>query len=414
MPTNPFINRILLICGAAAMAAAALGCSYGRVTDTESGATVPGAYVMFKAPVFNTATGGTPIVTSTAYQNVYAWNPAAPGANGASGSYYLNPFGTLNPGDTKETYVPEGWQRIYVSAPGYDPRVFFRNHLYTSCNTYGNKNPYSSGPYPYDVSGSPTNSVTCSLEQLKLSPSGVNYIKDPDLIVDPRTLLDNAFSEVRGAPLPEGELVSHNDCEGKYNRCVRVAVGTPNVGAGDLWVTSTHPTPTTIGPIVQRRYLRNGNASNTNNTTINAAFVSDGHPHLHFLNWTAIRMRKITSACDTEAKATACPPIPSTGGKRSFCLTDTNKFDSSTVAGVYRPNQTYGCTDDGRSISQGISSGGEDVYGKHLSGQLVSAEGLHGQFWLEVEVNPADGSGKRPVLESDYSNNVARVKITIP
>jgi hypothetical protein len=90
-------------------------------------------------------------------------------------------------------------------------------------------------------------------------------------------------------------------------------------------------------------------------------------------------------------------------------LEDLANFDDSPTGGVYQPNGSYNCS------YQGIGSGKEDVYVKSLTGQVVSAEGLHGTFWLEVEVNPANAStGSRPVIESDYTNNVSRVQITIP
>jgi hypothetical protein len=44
----------------------------------------------------------------------------------------------------------------------------------------------------------------------------------------------------------------------------------------------------------------------------------------------------------------------------------------------------------------------------------VPAAGLHGAFGLEVEVNPPDAQGRRTVIESDYSNNISRIYITIP
>jgi hypothetical protein len=387
-----------------AMAMTALGCSYGTVTDKETKGSIPGAYVMFKAPDFSKPYAGNPIVKSADYQNVYAWNPASPGSNGASGLWYLNPWGKLNAGDTKTTYVPQGWERIYSTAPGYDPHVSFRNHLYTDCSVYGDKNPYSNAAYPYDPSG-PTKSALCASETVSLSRSNVDYVKDPDIIVDPRSLLDYAISETRGPVLPDGTLVSNGDCEGKYNRCVRVSIGTPNVGVGDLYVTSPPGQP---GPVTQHRFRRLSGTKQDD--IIDGSFVHDGHPHLHFLNWTSIRLRQITAACNTEAKATACPILPSTGGKRSFCLEDfAPHFDDSPVAGVYQPNKSYTCSD------QGIASGSEDIYLKHLAGQMVNAEGLHGDFWLEVEVNPTNpATGKRAVIESDYTNNVARVKITIP
>jgi hypothetical protein len=398
-------KRAMLAAGTAALALASMGCTVGTVSDKGSGNSIPGAYVMFKAPDFSTAAGGGgPITKSTTYQNVFAWDPASPGSNGANGLFYLNPWGTLNAGDTKTLYVPQGWERIYVTAPGYDARVFFRDHNYSSCNTYGNKNPYSNGPYPYDTSGGANQSALCGFEQVKISPSNVDYVKDPDLMVDPRTLLDYAISEVRGPLLPPGTLVSNNDCEGKYNRCVRVSVGTPNVGVGDLSVTAPPGQP---GPVTQHRFRRL--SGTTQDDIIDSSFVYDGHPHLHFLNWTSIRLRQVTSACNTDATATNCPVIPSTGGKRSFCLEDLTNFDDSTVASVYQPNGGYSCS------NQGIGSGKEDVYVKSLTGQLVSAEGLHGTFWLEVEVNPANTTTNvRPVIESDYTNNVSRVQITIP
>ncbi len=401
------IKTTLLAAGVAALALTSLaGCTVGKVTDKGTSGAIPGAYVMFKVPDLTTASGGGgPITKSTTYQNVYAWNPLTPGANGQSGIFYLNPWGKLNAGDTKTTFVPQGWERIYVSAAGYDPRVFFRNHQYSTCNTWGDKNPYSNGAYPYDTSGSATTSASCGFESgLTLSPSTVDYVKDPDIMVDPRTLLDYAISETKGALLPDGSLTSLGDCEGKYNRCVRVSVGTPNVGAGDLSVTAPPGMP---GYVTQHRYRRI--SGTTQDDAIDASFVHDGHPHLHFLNWTSIRLRQVTAACNSEATATACPVVPSTGGKRSFCLTDLTHFDDSTTAGVYMPNKGYSCSD------QGIGSGMEDVYHKGLAGQLVNAEGLHGKYWLEVEVNPANGvTGKRAVIESDYTNNVSRVLITIP
>lgn len=398
------IVKNTLLAATAAMALASVGCTVGAVSDKGTNNPVPGAYVMFKKPDFATAGTGGPITKSADYQSVFAWNPASPGANGQNGRFYLNPWGTLNAGDTTKTFVPQGWERIYASAPGYDARVFFRNHQYSSCKTFGNKNPYSNGAYPYDVSVPQTQSASCAFENVALSPSNVDYVKDPDIIVDPRTLLDYAISEVRGPVLPNGTLTSNNDCEGKYDRCVRVSVGTPNVGVGDLSVTIPPGQP---GPVTQHRYRRI--SGTTQDDIIDASFVQDGHPHLHFLNWTSIRLRQVTPACNTDATATACPVVPSTGGKRSFCLTDLTHFDDSPVAGVYQPNKGYNCGD------QGIGSGMEDVYVKSLTGQLVNAEGLHGQYWLEVEVNPPnDVTGKRPVLESDYANNTSRVQITIP
>src|SRR5262249_27774457 len=164
--------------------------------ESGNSAPIPGAYVMFKQPDFSVPNGPNPITKSTEYQNVYAWDPATPGANGANGLYYLNPWCKLNAGDTKTLFVPHGWERVFVSAPGYDTRVFFRNHFYDSCNTWKDRNPYSNAAYPKDTTGSADQSASCAFQSMQLSPSNANYVKDPDIIVDPRTLLDYAISDV--------------------------------------------------------------------------------------------------------------------------------------------------------------------------------------------------------------------------
>jgi hypothetical protein len=60
-------------------------------------------------------------------------------------------------------------------------------------------------------------------------------------------------------------------------------------------------------------------------------------------------------------------------------------------------------------MSQGIGAGQEDVYDTPVPGQQLDLRGLdHGDYWFEAEVNPG-----RVLIESDYSNNVTRVKIRI-
>jgi hypothetical protein len=394
-----------------AVVLSASGCSFGQVTDKSSGSTLGGAYIKVNQLDVSTAMGSSgTIVKSTAYQTADAWSSSMAGANGANGIWYLNPYGAVNSGDTKTLFLPEGWSRFYVLQSGYDARVFFRPHLYSaSCNVYGTKNPYSAGPYPYDTTG-PTTAQICAPESFQLSSNTTNYAKDPDMIVDPRTILDNVYRTTRGPVTPAGTTsVGDTHCEGLYNSCIRVSVGTANVGVGDLWVTAPHGQNSQV---TQHRWNRN---SGMTDTALTASFVQDSHPHLHFKNWTQIRLRKMDSTCNSQNTATKCAIQPTTGAKVSFCLTETvSSFDTSSVAQVFMPNRTYSCGDDGTTISQGIGSGRADVYTKGLAGQMIGTDGLHGDFWLEVEVNPADANGNRSVIESDYTNNVSRVKVTIP
>jgi Lysyl oxidase len=392
-----------------ALAFGNIGCSWGSVTDKATGAGLGGAYIKVNQVDFSTAMGSSgPIVKSVDFQTSNTWSPAMRGSNGADGLWYLNLYGLTNSGDNKVTFLPSGWNRFYVLQTGYDARVFFRDHEYNqSCPIFGNKNPYSAGAYPYDISGE-SSSGTCVNESFQLNSASQNYVKDPDMMVDPRTLLDNVYATIRGAA---GETFSSGGwaCEGKFDSCIRVSVGTPNVGVGDLWVTAP---ATSFATVTQHRFNRN---SGMTDTAIPGSFTQDDHPHLHFKHWTEIRLRKIDSTCEYPSSATNCPVLPTTGSKVSFCLTETvSSFDSSSVAVVYQPNQHYGCTNDGVTISQGIGSSRADVYTKGLTGQMIGTDGLHGDFWLEVEVNPPDSNGVRAVIESDYSNNASRVKVTIP
>jgi hypothetical protein len=135
------------------------------------------------------------------------------------------------------------------------------------------------------------------------------------------------------------------------------------------------------------------------------------HGHIHLQNWTNLRLRQFASNCNTEATAANCPVVGSPGQKISFCLTDLATFDTA-----YTPNQGYGCTFDSvtGAISQGIGSGHEDIYSRGLPGQVIGTDGLApGTYWLEVEVNPTNVNGQRSVIESDYSNNITRVQVTL-
>lgn len=86
------------------------------------------------------------------------------------------------------------------------------------------------------------------------------------------------------------------------------------------------------------------------------------------------------------------------GNKASFCLEDTYRFSSS---GATTPR--YTCSD------QGIQAGWADVYGAYLDCQYIDVTGVPaGDYTLEIEVNP-----QRLIVESDYSNNIARIPVQI-
>ena len=118
-----------------------------------TGANLGGAYIKVNQVDFSAAVGSSGHITTSAdAQTANTWSPAMEESHGADGIWYLNPYGTKNANDNKTTFIPQGWNRFYVLQAGYDARVFFRDHEYNqSCPIFGDKNPYSGGPYPYDL-----------------------------------------------------------------------------------------------------------------------------------------------------------------------------------------------------------------------------------------------------------------------
>ncbi len=77
-----------------------LGCSYGMVTDKESGAPLEGATIRVNAINVSYPDGsGNLIGTLPGEQIVKTWANAMPGSNGMGGWWYLNGYASVNPGD---------------------------------------------------------------------------------------------------------------------------------------------------------------------------------------------------------------------------------------------------------------------------------------------------------------------------
>ena len=110
------------------------------------------------------------------------------------------------------------------------------------------------------------------------------------------------------------------------------------------------------------------------------------HKHYHFRDYTDYRL------LDMAGHKVAA------GHKQGFCLGDTVYREGS------RNTPEYDCN------NQGISAGWADEYGPSLDCQWIDITGVPpGSYILEVEVNPT-----RSVYEVNYSNNVARVMVTVP
>jgi hypothetical protein len=122
------------------------------------------------------------------------------------------------------------------------------------------------------------------------------------------------------------------------------------------------------------------------------------HNHIHVESWCIYRVREILPGDGVGA-------VVAEGEKTSFCLMDLGVHDPS-LPNFDPDGQFFECA----TTVQGISVGWYDVYGKHLDGQWIDITDVApGEYWLEAEVDP-----EGHVLETDETNNVKRVRLTIP
>lgn len=111
------------------------------------------------------------------------------------------------------------------------------------------------------------------------------------------------------------------------------------------------------------------------------------HGHYHFNSFAQYRL------LDANGQ------LVRTGHKVGFCLMDISRHNSGA-----NPSPRYTCS------NQGIQAGWADVYSSQLSGQWIVVTGLPaGNYILEVVVDPMG-----LIAESDETNNITRVNVTIP
>lgn len=316
--------------------------TFGFVRDTETVAGISGAEVSFRRLL----TSG-----STSFQ--FGDFLHATTVNDPSGYYVMTDA------------VEAGWQSVWVTAPGFTPGIFYRNHQFRAL-----------------CDGAP-----CASQTFYLFNAGTVHDKLPDLITDARLLLS-------------AKLTNSCDDVNEVSACLRAAIATANVGEGDIWLTAPQ---NTLDQVTQHLYRTDD--------TVTPVLLPDAHfihhkehGHIHFDGWSGFSLRAIDDTCDTEATAENCLPLKN-GTKISFCVRD-----SLTVDSAFSPMRSYDCSIDSQGrVSQGIGAGKADLYDSSLKGQFIDVTGLpHGDYWLEAHVN-AD----RVVLERDYTNNVSRVRIRL-
>lgn len=176
---------------------------------------------------------------------------------------------------------------------------------------------------------------------------------------------------------------------------LRLTTASANIGAGPVELRGGPEDPEAgTQQVFQRIYDDQGGFTDTlaGNFIYHAA-----HDHVHFDDYSDYNLRRVTAG-DGVGETIA------QGDKVSFCLLDVDAYDTSLPGAP--ANGVYEECDE---LVQGISVGWADVYHKSLADQWIDITGVKsGTYWLEVVVDPSNR-----LIESNESNNVARIKITL-
>lgn len=226
----------------------------------------------------------------------------------------------------------------------------------------------------------------------------------PDLIVD-RPSLATSWVIYNETFSPTACDVIEGDVTPGDARTLRLTVNTPNIGNADVFVgdPNVHIDPNGDGDFSDSDGLFE---------------LATCHRHYHFRHYATYDLIPILPDGSLG--------VPVASAKRGFCMIDVAPYNSSAgspKSWVYRS-----CGRVGIPGNQGISTGWADQYYKWLQGQyFVITELDPGPYLIRIHVNPpftalpgepcpvTDPAGFcHQLVESDYSNNVAEVQITIP
>lgn len=207
---------------------------------------------------------------------------------------------------------------------------------------------------------------------------------------------------LEGALLPD-IVVRESDLHTNYldvvsvpgRTLLRLSNGTANVGQGKLHLYGVNPANADGSQTVMQRIF---NAQGEYEDRVAGSFTyHPSHSHVHFDGWASYRIRQILPG-------DGVGDIVAQGEKTSFCILDLGIY-SSALPNFDPDGEFHSCG----STIQGLSVGWIDTYGAGLSGQSIDVTGVPaGTYWLESVVDPLDR-----VLESDETNNAARIKVTL-
>ena len=223
----------------------------------------------------------------------------------------------------------------------------------------------------------------------------------PDMIVDTVTLQQNWLVRDENLPADACSVLEGGVTPG-VRRIIRFTVTTPNVGTADINV---------------------GNPADHIAANDGLFEFATCHQHYHFRNYAKYEL--IDPRTGQVWKA----------AKRGFCMLDTDPVPASVDGTAPRSAQYKSCGNLTLPGNQGISHGWSDTYKFYLGGQYFVLDGGDnqpvvppGDYILRITANPPfKGDRNNPCraldtatglchnfAESDYTNNVGEILITIP
>lgn len=228
----------------------------------------------------------------------------------------------------------------------------------------------------------------------------------PDLIVDAKKLASSwvVYDEL----VPNVCSAQEGGVTPGPHTLLRFTVTTPNIGDADVFIGDPN-----------EHFDPNGDGDPSDGDGLFE--FATCHAHLHFNNYATYELFEVDNG-------TLGSPI--LAAKRGFCMIDVTPY-SSPGQWQYRNCGRPAVPSLGLSAiagNQGISVGWADTYVKWLAGQYFVIDNLPGgTYLLRIVVNPpfAEVAGEVcPVKdtvgmchmfeESDYTNNVGEVYITLP
>jgi len=234
-----------------------------------------------------------------------------------------------------------------------------------------------------------------------LTPLGVaRAAAGPDLIIDTATLQHEWLVRDENLPADYCSVIEGGVTPG-YHRLIRFTVGAQNVGDADIHI---------------------GDPRSHVDANDGLFEFATCHQHFHFRNYA--RYELIDPATGKTWKA----------AKVGFCMLDTDP-NPAYLGEAPRAGQYKSCGSYLEPGDQGISHGWTDTYKFYLGGQYFVLDGGDGQapvppgnYIIRITANPAfKGDRNNPCrvldpatglchnfFESNYTNNVGEVAVTIP